>query len=207
MGDVGVAAEFTVCPNPDCKKISLTVGTFTYRYRRDYGHVLDKPLREWRLIPQSNAKVFPDYVPEAVRSDYTEACLIRELSPKAAATLARRSLQGMIRNYWDVSMSSLKLEIGAIESKVDPLTWQAIQGVRSVGNIGAHMEKDIDLIIDVDPEEAGMLIGLVEILVAEWYVARDTRQKSLLGIVDMAQAKEEERKGVLELDIGETQSG
>ena len=31
--------------------------------------------------------------------------------------------------------------------------WQAIDAVRSIGNIGAHMEKDINLIVDVDPEE------------------------------------------------------
>jgi len=37
---------------------------------------------------------------------------------------------------------------------VDPLTWEAIDAVRKLGNIGAHMEKDINVIVDVDPEEA-----------------------------------------------------
>ena len=47
----------------------------------------------------------------------------RELSAKAAATLARRCLQGMIRDYWDIAKISLKQEIDAIKDKVDPLTW------------------------------------------------------------------------------------
>lgn len=36
--------------------------------------------------------------------------------------------------------------------------------VREIGNIGAHMEADINVIIDVDPDEAQILIDLVELL-------------------------------------------
>ena len=36
--------------------------------------------------------------------------------------------------------------------------------VRKVGNIGAHMEKDINVIVDVDPDEAQHLIGLITFL-------------------------------------------
>ena len=63
-------------------------------------------------------------------------------------------------------------EIEAIEDKVDPLTWKAIDAVRSVGNIGAHMEKDINVIVDVDPDEAAQLISLIEILIKDWYITR-----------------------------------
>lgn len=44
-------------------------------------------------------------------------------------------------------------EINAIQEKIDPITWQAIDSVRSIGNIGVHMEKDIDFIIAVEPDE------------------------------------------------------
>ena len=46
------------------------------------------------------------------------------------------------------------MEIDAIKDKVDPLTWKSIDATRKIGNIGAHMEKDINLIVDVDPKEA-----------------------------------------------------
>ena len=99
----------------------------------------------------------------------------------------------MIRDFWGITERNLKLEIDALEETVDPLTWQAIHGVRTVGNIGAHMEKDIDLIVEVDEEEAGLLIGLVEILVEDWYVDRHNKQQRLSAVVDMAAEKEKER--------------
>ena len=92
------------------------------------------------------AKVFPDYVPAAIRADYLEACLVRDLSPKASATLSRRCLQGMIRDFWGIKKARLIDEIEALKDKTDELTWEAIDSVRSIGNIGAHMQKDIDLI-------------------------------------------------------------
>ncbi|WP_372445280.1 hypothetical protein [Clostridium estertheticum] len=41
---------------------------------------------------------------------------------------------------------------------MDPLTWEAIDAVRTIGNIGAHMEKDINQIVDVESSEAALLI-------------------------------------------------
>ena len=139
FGDVCSILSYVTCPNPACKQLQLNV-TLTKVVRG--GHFGPSPggiLQSWLLIPASSAKVFPDFVPTAVRADYVEACQIRSLSPKAAATLARRCLQGMIRNFWEIVKPNLKLEIDALEEKVDPLTWKAIHGVRTVGNIWAHM--------------------------------------------------------------------
>lgn len=85
-------------------------------------------------------------------------------------------------------------EINAIEDKVDPLTWKSIDAVRKVGNIGAHMEKDINLIIEVDPEEASLLLELIELLFEEWYIHRHEREKKLNAIVAIAERKENEKK-------------
>jgi hypothetical protein len=38
------------------------------------------------------------------------------------------------------------------------------------------MEADINVIVDVEPKEAKLLIGLIETLVDEWYVVRHDRQ-------------------------------
>jgi hypothetical protein len=83
----------------------------------------------------------------------------------------------MIRDYHGISKARLIDEIEAIKSCVDPLTWRAIDGVRSIGNIGAHMERDINVVVDVDPEEARLLLGLIETLVDDWYIARHEREK------------------------------
>jgi hypothetical protein len=146
------------------------------------------------MKPRSFAKQFPDYIPEAIKADYEEACLIRDLSPKASATLSRRCIQGIIRDYWGVKKGRLVDEINDIKEKVDSLTWQAIDSVRSIGNIGAHMEKDINLIVDVEPKEAQLLIGLIEVLLKDWYVARQERKNRLESIINVAKVKLDEKK-------------
>lgn len=152
------------------------------------------PEQTWALIPPSSAKAFPEYVPRPIVEDYTEACLIRDLSPKASATLSRRCLQGMIRDYWQIKKDRLIDEIKELKDRVDPTTWMAIDAVRGVGNIGAHMEKDINLIIEVDPREAAQLIGLIELLMTDWYIARHNRQERLKGVIAIGEAKKAEKE-------------
>jgi len=186
--------EFRVCPNPDCKRFAFSV-SLTDLHRDQYaGLSVGKLIKSWNLIPPSQAKVFPEYVPKPVRDDYLEACLIGDLSPKASATLSRRCLQGMIRDFWGVKEKNLKLEIDAIGEKVDPLTWKAIDAVRKIGNIGAHMEEDINLIVDVDPGEASQLINLIELLIRDWYITRYERQKRLESIIEVGKKKDSEKK-------------
>lgn len=191
----GAVVEFIVCPNPDCRSYSFEASLYKQRTNGNGARVFGALETSWLLFPASNAKVFPEYVPKPVRDDYNEACAIKELSPKSSATLARRALQGMIRDFWSVKKSNLKQAIEALEEKVDPLVWKAIDGVRTIGNIGAHMEKDINLIVEVEPEEAEKLIWLIEFLVNDWYVARHNRQQGLKAIVELADTKKIERHG------------
>lgn len=80
-------------------------------------------------------------------------------------------------------------EIEQIKNKLDPITWDAIEAVRTLGNIGAHMEKDINVIVEVDPNEASLLIGLVETLLKEWYVAREERKIRMGAVIASAASK------------------
>ena len=184
-GGTRVGIETITCPNPGCREYTLSVTT---RHLGD-GGAWGPISQHWRLRPQSNAKVFPSYIPEPIRDDYVEACLIRDLSPKASATLSRRCLQGIIRDFWGISKSRLIDEINDLKGKIDQSTWDAIDAVRSIGNIGAHMERDINVVIDVEPHEAELLISLIEILFKDWYIARHERQQHLANIVAVAAAK------------------
>jgi hypothetical protein len=189
-----LTTKFTICPNPECKKITLEAQLFE-RLSDALGNTRSGSLlQQWQLIPDTNAKSFPDYIPAPILTDYSEACLIRNNSPKASATLSRRCLQGILRDFWQVKPGRLVDEIEAIKDKVDPLVWEAIDSVRRIGNIGAHMEKDINLIVDVEPEEAGLLIGLIEMLLREWYVAREERKKRLQDIISLSASKQEYRR-------------
>ncbi|WP_413191475.1 DUF4145 domain-containing protein [Pararobbsia alpina] len=146
-------------------------------------------IESWSMRPQSSAKPFPDYVPKPIIQDYEEACAIASLSPKASATLSRRCLQGVIRDFWGIQKSRLVDEIEALKEKIDPTTWQAIDSVRKIGNIGAHMERDINLIVDVDQNEAELLIKLIEVLIQEWYVHRYERQQHMEKVIAAATGK------------------
>lgn len=192
IGEVGFNVHAITCPNNKCKKLYLEANLTNCIY--DGYFKPTKVIKNWQLLPESQARVLPDYIPEPIKNDYYESCKIKNLSPKAAATLARRCLQGMIRDYWKVTKGTLKEEIDSIEEEVDPLTWDAIDAVRKVGNIGAHMEKDINLIIDVEPEEAQLLIELIEQLVDDWYVERENKRQRLEKIKALAQSKTMQKK-------------
>ncbi len=187
-------SHFIVCPNPTCKEYSLILQIFNREYVLQAGYQVRELEKQITVIPAFTAKVFPDYIPQPIRNDYYEACQIRELSPKASATLSRRCLQGMIRDFWGIAKGRLIDEISELEGKIDPLTWKAIDSVRKIGNIGAHMEKDVNTVIDVEPSEAFLLIGLVETLMQDWYVTRHERENRLNQIVEMGSKKDLKKK-------------
>ncbi len=201
IGPVMARVVFVVCPNKECQRFTAVVGLHEAKSTQ-YGYYPGKRYAEWRLVPPSDAKVFPDYIPESIRNDYREACMIRDASPKASATLSRRCLQGMIRDFWKVSgKRTLKEEIDAIRNEVEPETWEAIDSVRSVGNIGAHMEQDINLIIDVEPEEAKLLQWLIEHLMKDWYINRFERAERLKAVKALADAKAQAKKPSKTLEV------
>ena len=89
------------CPN--CHKVSIDIVGVGSQF----------PDRIMHFNPISLAKAYPDYIPQTIRSDYEEAHAILNLSPKASATLSRRCLQGMIRDFWGISKARLVDEIDA----------------------------------------------------------------------------------------------
>lgn len=168
-------------------------------------------LKSWPLIPTSTAIPQPDYIPKPIVEDYYEACTIRDLSPKASATLARRCLQGMIRDFCGIADKTLHRELDRLRKQVDENAApagvtiedvEAIDHVRSVGNIGAHMEKDINQVIDVDPGEAQALIELIELLLDDWYVARHQRRQKLEKIASIAAEKKTKTGSALPIGEG-----
>ena len=165
------------CPDDACGKEAVIV-------RGVNGYIEEKTVQ---VYPDSTAIQFPAYVPLAIRKDYEEAHAILNKSPKASATLARRCLQGMIRDFWGIKEKRLIDEINALKGKVSAAQWSAIDAVRSIGNIGAHMEKDVNVIVDVEQEEADKLLQLIELLIDKWYMDREDEKQlyeQIAGISD-----------------------
>lgn len=177
-----IRIEYHKCPN--CNEISI------------YMVGLTKPINNVRLQihPKSTHNLFPTYIPQPIRDDYEEAHNILALSPKASATLARRCLQGMIRDFWNVTgKKNLKQEIDAIQNMVHPEQWKVIHAVRQLGNVGAHMEEEANLIVDIDPGEAEKLIKLIELLMHDWYIRRHEQQHLYSDILEINDTKQEQR--------------
>lgn len=169
------------CNNTACRRIAVTAISF-------------KDSQQIDLVPRVVMKHYPDYIPQQIRQDYEEANLILEASPKAAATLLRRCLQGMIRDFWRIKEKNLYAAITAIQNMVTPPQWMALDGLRKLGNIGAHMEKDVNLIIDIDPGEAKKLLRLIELLLDKWYISRHEEEALCSDIAIIAEEKESQRK-------------
>ena len=188
VGPFGVELAAITCANSECKQLALHATAFeekgppgaSKRYRINY----------WRLLPKGGSrKPLHSCVPEPIRRDFDEACSIVSLSPKASATLLRRCMQGMIRDFCGVTNKpTLNAEIKELEARRDagnlpegvpPGTINGLHDLRDLGNIGAHMERDINVIIDIDEGEAELLIAHVEMLAADWYVARHDRRSRL----------------------------
>lgn len=163
---------------PTCKEVSINA------IGRHHLSGLSVP-----IYPKSLAKNFPDYVPLSIRNDYEEAYSIVGLSPKASATLSRRCLQGMIRDFWNIRKNRLVDEIDELKSYIPASQWNAITALRKVGNIGAHMEKDVNTIVDVEPNEAEKLLKLIELLIDKWYISRHDEEELLSNITTIADSK------------------
>ena len=60
--------------------------------------------------------------------------------------------------------------------------------------IGLHPPDDVNVIVDVEPEEAQLLIQLVELLFEEWYVAREARQSGFAKLKALAADKKAQKQ-------------
>lgn len=200
-----LCASFTAigCSNPDCLRTTITAHVMGAVPLTVGFHANEnKLILGISLMPSSNSKPQPDYIPEPIREDYYEACKIRDLSPKASATLIRRCLQGMIRDFAGIKKNTLNNEITALKNaimdgtadrSITPESVEAIDHIRTIGNIGAHMEKDINTIIDVDPDEASTLIEVTEMLFEEWYGDRHRRAERLAKVKGIADSKKDQK--------------
>jgi hypothetical protein len=195
-GNISIISKTFIyrCANPKCYKFKINVSISSGNFR---GYNGDTPLvnNEQMIIsktmhPYVDVPIeLPDYIPEAIRQDFNEAYAIKDLSPKASATLSRRAIQGMIRDFWGISKNRLIDEIEAIKDKVDPLTWEAIDSIRRIGNVGAHMEKNINEIIAIDDNESTLLLELITTLIHDWYVIRHERSERMKKVKEIADLK------------------
>jgi hypothetical protein len=113
--------------------------------------------------------------------DFNEACNVESISPKAAAALARRVLQHVLR----VSAHSTKKDLAdqiqeVIDSgKLPSHLVTSIDGIRNIGNFAAHPVKNTSTgeIVDVEPGETEWCLDTLEGLFDFYFVQPTLTQK------------------------------
>ncbi|MBY5395341.1 DUF4145 domain-containing protein [Rhizobium leguminosarum] len=190
------------CANAECAQLSLdiaigelsTVSSSTGRKHHvsEWDEEFDKT-----ILPEVRLTPVPSDVPREIAITYREAVLTAEISGRASAAMSRRCLQGIVRDFFNLPQNkrgNLGAELSYVRDQIDPNLWDAIQAVRSVGDSGAHMDNNVDHIIDISSDEAHLLIGLIETLFKEWYDARTKRNSATNALKALLENKRGQQK-------------
>ena len=68
----------------------------------------------------------------------------------------------MIRDFHGIIKKRLVDEINELQNILPPDQWRVLDSIRRLGNIGAHPEKDINLISEVESGEVEKMIKVIE---------------------------------------------
>lgn len=198
-GNLGYLLGYVVCAAEGCQQYSIIIDFFDSEplVPRGFDSGPIKRIFSHRIRPRGIAKPFPDYIPKAIIQTYKEACLIIDDSPMASATLARRCLQGIIKDFFSEEVEErdyLKDQLLSVQNKFSPLTWKAIDSLRESGNIGAHI-KNVNEIVDVKPGESEALIQLIELLLSKTYISKYEEEGLLNRVILNTKKQKTQEKG------------
>lgn len=115
----------------------------------------------------------PRELPAELQRDYDQARTVLADSPMAAATLARRCVQYVIRTKMGIEDRDLFSEIkqAILRPELTAATRESLDHVRKIGNWAAHPSLDAaNTIIEVSPEEASYTLDVLELLFHDLYV-------------------------------------
>jgi hypothetical protein len=125
----------------------------------------------------TNRKPTPKEVPDGIKEDYEEACLVLSTSNKASAALSRRCLQAILRSQ-GYRQRNLAGQIQALLGEKDPAKAiptalrETVDAIRHFGNFSAHPVTDQTTlqIIAVEPNEAEWCLEILEEMFDHYYV-------------------------------------
>lgn len=157
---------------PQCKKLIAKISLF-----RNTNFSLP-PLTKYYIVPRFSKIVEASKeVPEKLRTDYQEACIALEFSPKASAAMSRRILQTVLieQGYKDRDLAK---QIEALLNEQDARKalpsdlHTTVDAIRNFGNFSAHPITDLTTlqVIDVQEHEAEWCLQIVSDLFDHYYV-------------------------------------
>ncbi len=128
----------------------------------------------------------PSELPNEIKEDYSEAIETLQISEKASAALSRRCLQ-LILNENGFPGTDLSNQIDKVLLELPNYISKHLDAIRAIGNISAHPTKSKETgdILDVAPDEAQLLLDVLEQLINLFYI----QQKKSKEITDRVNKK------------------
>lgn len=165
-------ASVTTCPA--CKRETIRL----LQRKSPPGNAQAHLLLDFMAYPRSTQrKSTPPEIPDAIKEDYEEACMVLADSNKASAALSRRCLQAILRSQ-GYTQRDLAQQIDALLVEQDPAKAiptalrETVDVIRNFGNFSAHPVTDQTTlqIIDVEPGEAEWCLDILEDMFDYYYV-------------------------------------
>ena len=122
-----------VCPQCDQVIVILELG-----HRDTNTFIAENSFMVW---PRSTTRPVPDEVKTEspdIATDYEEAALVLDISPKASAALSRRCLQAVLREKCQATKQNLAQQIDDAIPKLPSYIAKNIDAIRNIGNFSAH---------------------------------------------------------------------
>lgn len=180
------SVDYGHCRYPGCGRLII-------RLRGESG---GKECEPRYVLPRTSTRVRLDGIPAELAQDYEEACAVLDASPAASAALARRCLQGLIRERFGITEDKLYDAIKKVEDlkALPPHLADGLDRVREIGNLAAHPKHDAEfaVIVRVDREEAEWTLEILEGLFRHCYVEpveHERRTKKLREKLDRTRGK------------------
>lgn len=174
--EFGFKIYYSLCPACDSALVELEEGDLVVKqgydgeWIKDIGSALNRAL----IYPVLSKRSVDPSVPDQLASDFKEACMVMNLSPKASAALSRRILQQILQEKFGIKKRNLASEIEEFVSleSIPAYLAEAVDAIRQVGNFAAHAAKNVHSgeIVDVEPGEAEWLLDVIDSLFDFTYI-------------------------------------
>ncbi|SEB83144.1 DUF4145 domain-containing protein [Microbacterium hydrocarbonoxydans] len=151
-----------------------------------------------RLHPRVTAGIKPPHpeMPDKARELYEEAAAVLPTSRRAAAALARASMEALLKELDGTpGRKNLQDRLGALHSKVSPELWKILTALRVVGNDALHGDDDELVTLYLVEEDSGVVRALFAAIneVVHELVARPREWEELYALIPESKREAAER--------------
>ena len=190
-----LSLEWMHCANEKCGEVVVLLTENWGRVGPDFA-VQATSWIVWPRLGEVRRHV-DDAVPESFGSDYQEAAVLLDVSPRMSAVMSRRILADLLENYAGLTQFNLEKRIDAFiaDTSHPRQLRENLHHFREGANFGAHTQKDDQAeVIDISREEAEWMLDLLDRLF-EYFIVTPRRDQAMRDAIDV-RIKEAGRKEI-----------